>query len=320
MIVTRKTWAGIGCGAAAGALWGGVFLGPELAHDFAPHQLAIARYLVYGAVSAALIAPRWRAVTATLGRAEWWTLIWISFIGNIVYFTLLGAGVQLGGVAMTSLVIGFLPVTVTLIGSRDRGAVPLSRLIPSLILGVAAIVCIAWDSPPTIAPEDRPARLLGVLCALGALACWTAFAVANARWLAKLGHISGHDWNLLGGVTTGTLALLCAGPAFLIAAAPHTGDAWLRFAGVAAGMAVGASIVGNMFWNWASRFLPLTLIGQMILFETLFALLYGFLWENRWPTSLETAAMTLMVASVITCVSAHRPPADPQPPVHPETL
>jgi len=317
MIVTRRTWAGIGCGAAAGALWGGVFLGPELAHDFKPYQLAIMRYLVYGAVAALLIAPRWRAIIATLGRSEWWTLIWISFVGNIVYFTLLGAGVQMGGVAMTSLVIGFLPVTVTLIGSRDHGALPIKKLLPALVLGIAAIACIAWDTPPTIALEDQTTRLLGVLCALGALGCWTAFAVANARALARLEHISGHDWNLLGGVTTGTLALILAAPAFLILPDAHTNEAWLRFAAVGAAMAVGASIVGNMFWNWASRLLPLTLIGQMILFETLFALLYGFLWESRWPTTLETSAMILMVASVMSCVNAHRPPPTR---VHPETV
>lgn len=40
---------------------------------------------------------------------------------------LLANAVQLGGIAMTSLVIGFLPVAVTIIGSRDPGAVPLRR-------------------------------------------------------------------------------------------------------------------------------------------------------------------------------------------------
>jgi drug/metabolite transporter (DMT)-like permease len=51
--------------------------------------------------------------------------------------------------------------------------------------------------------------------------------------------------------------------------------------------------------------LPLTLVGQMILFETLFALLYGFLWEQRLPTILEGTAMVLVTASVLSCLSAH---------------
>ena len=307
-------WLGIGCGAAAGALWGLVFLAPELTHDFTPLQLAVGRYASYGLFSAALIAPRWRAITATLGFKEWRALAWMSFVGNIVYFVLLGTGVQLGGVAMTSVVIGFLPVTVTLIGSREQGAISLRKLVPALLVGTIGIVCISLAAPPSV-HGDGSGRLIGVAAALGALGCWTAFAVANSRWLARVAHISGHDWNLLGGVVTGSLALVCLLPAFLLAPVAHETDAWIRFMATAAGIALAASIVGNMFWNLASRYLPLTLIGQMILFETLFALLYGFLWEQRLPTALESAAIALLITSVILCVHAHRPgPAA----VHPE--
>jgi drug/metabolite transporter (DMT)-like permease len=64
--------------------------------------------------------------------------------------------------------------------------------------------------------------------------------------------------------------------------------------------------VGNALWNQMSRRLPLTLMGQMVLFETLFALAYGLLWERRWPTFLEVLAFALVVASVTVCIAAHR--------------
>ncbi len=299
---------GIGFGAAAGAAWGLVFLAPELTRDFSPLQLSAARYLAYGLVALALIAPRWPALAARLGRAEWWALLRLSLLGNILYYVLLASAVQLGGVAMTSLVIGFLPVAVTLIGSRGHGAVPLRRLTLPLALGMAGIVCVAWQTlgMPSQAPVAD--RLTGFLCALGALAAWTAYAVSNSRWLARLDHVSSHDWSLLTGLVTGGLALLLAVPAFLGSSlSDHTGAQWGRFIGVAAMMAVVASILGNALWNRASRLLPLTMIGQMILFETLFALLYGFLWESRWPTALEALAMVLVSASVLASVSAHRP-------------
>ncbi|MNE90601.1 hypothetical protein D3C80_1881380 [compost metagenome] len=44
----------------------------------------------------------------------------------------------------------------------------------------------------------------------------------------------------------------------------------------------------------------------MIVSETLFAFLYGFLWEGRGPTLIETLAMILMIVSVVWCVRAHR--------------
>ena len=73
-------------------------------------------------------------------------------------------------------------------------------------------------------------------------------------------------------------------------------------------MAVFASLLGNALWNQMSRLLPLTLVGQMILCETVFALLYGMLWERRLPTPLETTALACVTLSVLSCVAAHRRP------------
>ena len=77
---------------------------------------------------------------------------------------------------------------------------------------------------------------------------------------------------------------------------------------VSAGVAVIASLLGNACWNRASRLLPLTLTGQMIVFETLFALLYGFGWQRRWPTLMELLAIVCLVSGVLLCAHAHRPP------------
>ncbi len=298
----RKTWMGVACGVGAGAVWGTVFVAPELAADFTPLQLSAGRYLAYGLISLPLLWPRRRRLA--LGRAEWGALVYLSLLGNIVYYLLLARAVQEGGVAMTSLVIGFLPVAVTLIGSRARGAVRLGALLPSLVFGAAGILLIGWDA--LAADGASRASPLGFLCAVGALASWTAYAVINTRWLMRLEGVSAQDWSLLTGVVTGAEALVLAAAALTLGAGEHAALDWLRFAGVVAFMAAFASILGNALWNRASRLLPLTLSGQMILFETLFALLYGFLWEGRGPTVTELAAMACVGASVLTCVRAHR--------------
>ncbi|NUU02782.1 DMT family transporter [Herbaspirillum robiniae] len=298
---------GILFGALTGAAWGLVFLAPELTRDFSPWQLAAGRYLAYGLFAAVLIAPRLRALLPHLGLAEWRALVWLSLLGNVVYYVFLASAVQMGGMAMTSLVIGFLPVAVTIIGSRGKGAVPIAKLAPSLALGLAGIACVAWQSlGGAQASAAGSQQVIGFFCALGALVSWTTYAVGNSRWLARLHAISAHDWSLLTGLVTGLLSLFIAVPAFTILLEPRSGAQWTSFIGVCAGVAIFASIFGNACWNKASRLLPLTMIGQMILFETLFALLYGFLWERRLPTLLETAAMVLVTASVMLCVSAHR--------------
>ena len=312
-MLVRNHWLGIGASILAGALWGLVFLTPELTRGFQPMQLSAGRYLAYGLVAAALLAPSWQRVRPMLAWRDWRTLAWLSFAGNIIYYVFLANAVQLGGVAMTSLIIGLLPVTVTLAGRRDADAAPLVRLLPSLALGVAGLACISWQSLSAPRHGSAQAAVLGLLCATGALVSWTLYAVGNSRVLARLEQVSAHDWSLLVGVVTGAQALVLAIPAFLLAPGVHASSAWLYFGGVVTTVAILCSVVGNALWNHASRLLPLTMTGQMIVFETLFALLYGFLWEGRWPTALESVAMVLLVAGVISCSSAHRQRAEAVP-------
>lgn len=311
---TNRTTFGIACGMGAGALWGLVFLAPELARDFTPLQLAIGRYLAYGIVSAVLIAPRFRALVGTLARRDWLALVWLSLAGNTLYYILLSAAVQNAGIATTSLVIGFLPVAVTVIGSRDRDAVPLTRLLPSLLLCAAGAICIGWQALGRPATADAGRDVIGFACAIGALVAWTAYAVGNTRALNRLDRVSVHDWNLLTGVITGAQAVALLPISAAVDPIRHAAGAWMQFGAVSIAVAVAASILGNALWNRMSRLLPLTMVGQMILFETLFALLYGFLWERRLPALIEVAAFVLVVASVLTCIAAHRrhaPPAQP---------
>ncbi|MCP3097840.1 DMT family transporter [Myxococcus sp. K15C18031901] len=300
------TGLGIACGIGAGAMWGLVFLAPELARAFGPLHLAIGRYLSYGALSAVLIAPRWRTLVSRLTRREWGALAWLALAGNTLYYVFLSSAVQWGGIATTSLVIGLLPVAVTIIGSRDRDAVPLHKLAPSLLLCAASALCIGWQSLGAPSSGTSGPRMAGLLCAFGALVSWTAFAVGNSRWLRRLEHVSVHDWNLLTGLVTGAQALVLLPVALALDTTSHGRAAWVGLAGVSIGVAVLASLVGNALWNRMSRLLPLTLVGQMILFETLFALLYAFLWERRLPAPLEVAAFVLVVSSVLACIAAHR--------------
>jgi drug/metabolite transporter (DMT)-like permease len=301
----RRTIAGVAYGIGAGALWGLVFLAPELVREFGALQLTIGRYLFYGLFSACLLAPIWHRLVPKLGRHEWLALGWLALAGNTLYYILLSSSVRLGGIAMTSLIIGFLPVAVTIIGSRDQGAVPLRRLIPSLTLSALGAVCIGWQALAGPASGAVTKQVIGLLCGVGALVSWTCYAVGNSRWLARLDQVSAHEWNLLTGAVTGAQALLLIPVALVLSSESHPALAWTRLAGVSAGVAILASMLGNSLWNRMSKLLPLTLVGQMILFETLFALIYGFLWERRWPTALECVAFTLVVLSVVSCLAAH---------------
>jgi len=197
---------------------------------------------------------------------------------------------------------------VAVTAAREPGAVPLSKLAPALALCVAGVVLMGWAamaSSHVHASTGR--RLVGLLCAVGALLSWTVYSVGNARWLTRCPDVSGHDWSLLTGVATGGLALLVAPIAFAAGGQGRPGAEWVQFWLVAVAVAVLASILGNACWNRASRALPLSLGGQMIVFETLFGLLYGFLWQQRWPLPLELLAAGCLLAGVVLAAAAHRP-------------
>jgi len=298
--------AGILSGAGAGALWGLVFLAPELVAGFSPLQLTIGRYIAYGVISAMLIAPRWAKLRRDLGPAQWLTLSCLALAGNTLYYVLLAAAVQIGGISMTSLVIGFLPVVVTIAGSRDHDAVPLRRLAPSLLLCATGVICIGWKALAAPSSDAVTQQLVGLACAVGALASWAWFAVNNSRVLARMRTVSAHEWSLLVGIVTGAQALVLIPFSLAFESIQHSASEWAKLAAVSLGVAVLASIVGNALWNRMSRLLPLTMVGQMILFETLFALLYGFLWEQRLPSVPEIAAFGFVAAGVLSCVAAHR--------------
>ncbi|QJD92783.1 DMT family transporter [Duganella dendranthematis] len=305
---------GVLCGLLAGAMWGMVFVAPEFLRAFTPLEMACGRYICYGLIAAAVMSTRLPKLLRRLDRGDIIAMIKHALAGNIVYYMLLALGVKLAGVAATSLIIGVLPISVTLVGHKDHGSVPLRQLTWPLLLVAAGIACINIDVFTHDVGNGLPlaSKLLGVLCATVALTCWTWYSVDNARYLKRNPHFSSGEWSALYGVSSGLIALVIAlvGLVFFHgqvtgAGAVASGRDWGLFWIVSAVIALGASAVGNHLWNIASRKVPLTLSGQLILFETLFALLYGFIYKQQWPRGLEIAAMVLLIAGVMWSVRIH---------------
>lgn len=312
MSTSRNLLLGLLFGLIAGAFWGGVFLAPKLLAAFTPLQMTAGRYIAYGLASAVLLAPGWKTVMGKMTGKDWRDLAALSLLGNLIYYVGLSVSVQSSGVALASLIIGLLPVTVTLVGAKPGEGVALRHLAAPLALVVAGGVCINVSVFTESQGVGVARQIVGVLGATLALAMWTAYAVWNARRLAATPKFTSHEWSLLTGLATGLLSLALVIPAFALggeahAPAAHTPEAWGWFWMVSFAVAIGASVIGNGLWNAASRLLPLSLSGQLIVFETLFALLYGFLYEGRWPRGLETAAIVLMLAGVLWSVRLHRP-------------
>ena len=192
---------GVLCALLAGAMWGMVFIAPRALPAFSPWELTLGRYLAYGVIAAIAAAPILPRIARKITRADCLALVRQSCSGNLVYFVFVAFGVQLAGVAPTSLIVGILPITITMLGRRDHGAVPLSRLIWPLLVVAAGIACINVDlfgqTAATAATNVRPVwqRIVGIACAAGALFSWTWYALDNARYLQRNPHFSSNEWS-----------------------------------------------------------------------------------------------------------------------------
>jgi drug/metabolite transporter (DMT)-like permease len=307
-------WIGVLCGLLAGAMWGMVFIVPELLPSFSPVELAVGRYTAYGAIALGLMLPRLGSLIGRLDRSDYAALLRHALSGNIVYYMLLALGVKLAGVAPTSLIIGVLPIAVTLMGRKDHGAVPLRTLAWPLVVVAVGIACINVDVFQQAQLGDaKPGRiLLGILCATGALLCWSWYTIDNARFLKRNAHFSSAEWSALYGLASGVIAAVIGLVCLAVwhgditgAAGAASGRNWTAFWITNTLLALGASVIGNHLWNIASRRVPVTLSGQLILFETLFALLYGFIYVHRLPRPLEIAAIVLLTVGVLWSVRVH---------------
>ncbi|QYF92769.1 DMT family transporter [Massilia sp. PAMC28688] len=311
---------GVLCGLLAGAMWGMVFIVPRMLPAFSPVELALGRYIAYGAIALGLMLPRLGKLAARLGRSDYAALVRHAMAGNIVYYILLAMGVTLAGVSATSLIIGVLPIAVTLLGRNDQGAVHVRALAGPLLVVGAGIACINVDVLHAArgAAADPARTVLGIACATGALLCWSWYTVDNARYLKRTPHFTSAEWSALYGLASGAIALVMSLAGMAIwhgditgAAGAASGRDWTLFWVTNTLLALGASVIGNHLWNIASRRVPVTLSGQLILFETMFALLYGFIHAQRWPRMLELAAMALLAIGVTWSVRIHAVRARP---------
>jgi drug/metabolite transporter (DMT)-like permease len=68
------------------------------------------------------------------------------------------------------------------------------------------------------------------------------------------------------------------------------------------GWGVLVSWFATVIWNRVSRILPVSLAGQLVVFETLSSLLYAAIADRKVPPTYEVAAMSIVVLGVILAV------------------
>jgi drug/metabolite transporter (DMT)-like permease len=296
-------WVGIAAGLAAGALWGLVFVAPRMVPSISGVDFTVGRFVSYGILAFALIMLAKRKQWPTWAQAR--SAIVLSFLGFTGYYLLLVYGIRDAGTEVPSLIIGTIPLWMMILGKPV--GLSWKSLIPGLLLtgcGLALMMTASHGHASTLTQGDHFWR--GVMYSVVSMACWTAFGLMNAKWLKEHPEVSATTWANWLGVATGLGALVllfAAGsePKVLLAGKDIALAAILS---VATG--IGSAWVATILWNIASQRLSASLCGQLIVSETIFALIYSFCWDGQWPSMSQWIATALFVIGILASIRAHR--------------
>jgi drug/metabolite transporter (DMT)-like permease len=302
-------WIGTLFALAAGLMWGLVFVAPLLLPSYPAVLLSCARYLAFGLIALPL---GWldRARITELTRADWREAFKLSAIGNLLYYLCLAAAIQRAGGPLPTMIIGTLPVVIAVTSNlRDAkrdGRLPWLRLLPSLLLIAVGIGCVNQAEIAALRADADLVRYgSGGLLAIGAVACWTWYPIRNADWLRAHAERSPRAWATAQGLAT--LPLAASGFALFWAWSAVSGDEFamplgptpVLFVGLMFAIGLLASWLGTLCWNEASQRLPTSLVGQLIVFETLAALAYAFVLRGEAPGPVTLTGVALLVAGVL---------------------
>ena len=317
MQVFKGKSGGILAGLAAGALWGSVFVAPRMvlgdstaAVGLNAVDLTAGRFLSYGLMAAVLMLiglafgngaknlPTLNQAIAALG---------LSLLGFTGYYLLLVLAINDAGTEMPTLIIGTIPIWVMFFG-KQKG-LSFRSLMPGLLLTAGGLVLMGYVQIH-IQPDTQSAVSTnywrGIAYALVSMVCWTLFAIFNAAWLKKNPEVSASDWTNWLGMATGLgawLMWLYAGSELKT----MTNDPkFVSFALICVATGLGSAWLATIFWNIASQRLSASLCGQLIVSETVFALIYSSWWDGRLPPLLAMVAGVLFVVGILASIKAHR--------------
>jgi drug/metabolite transporter (DMT)-like permease len=199
-------------------------------------------------------------------------------------------------------------ITSNLRDARRDGRLPWLKLLPSLGLiacGLLLVNQVEFEHLRTQTQVSVSTYALGAALALVAVACWTWYPIRNADWLRAHADRSPRSWATAQGLATLPLAAVgfvafwgwnaASGQAFAMPFGPTP----MFFIGLMFAIGLLASWLGTLCWNEASQRLPTTLVGQLIVFETLSALAYAFALRGTWPEPMTLAGIVLLVAGVM---------------------
>jgi drug/metabolite transporter (DMT)-like permease len=291
----------IGSMVAATGLWAVSLIAPLILNAYSPVEITAGRYVFYGMVSAAFLVTRYRH--RRLGARHWMRAAFYGLFGNLAVSVPVSFAIQSTGAAVVIPIIGMLPICISVAGSRHLPAATWGRLfLPFVLVTVGLVLVLTVQSNALGGGSGLAWR--GAAAAGLAVAIWTWYALSNARFLRGNPQVTSSHWSCAIGVATLMLCLAIIaihllgdhGLAFVQDRQIRQG--WQRFVLVTMILGVGTSWMATAFFNRASLVLPMGLVGQLVVLETLFGIAYVCLYEHTMPPRMQAGGMLLSITGI----------------------
>lgn len=312
-------------------VWGLIFVIPSYLHAFSPIEIALGRHFVNGLLSLLFFGCFCFKRLIQFPKNVWFKALQFALIVNIIYYTCIVLGVQLADPAITALIAGLAPITISVYGNMKQNECEFKKLlIPSILIFIGLLLVNADTLFSTSTSLSTSNYILGVAFATIALVAWSWFVVANTQFLKTCPTMSYFEWATLLGVATlfwvalgGIfMGLFILEPSGLQKFTVMSDDLAYYLGGIAI-LGCICSWLGTYLWNSGCTYLPVSLSGQLTIFETLFGLTFVFSLEQKLPTLLEFSGIALMFLAVLYCMNTFTAPKKsptpvPVPVTHPD--
>jgi drug/metabolite transporter (DMT)-like permease len=286
--------------------WGLVYTVPLYISGFNSIEIALGRYFCYGLVSFILMILFCHKSPWSIPLKIWWRACYFTLLANFCFYTSLIMGMRLSSPSVITLILGLGPITIAFFGSWLLGENQIKKLITPSLLILMGLTLVNFESimlDPISGTADK--YIFGLFCGFISLSAWTWFVLANLQFLEQHPEITASDWTLIIGTATFFLSILGFFLLFIFYDS-HMIDKFFIINENFISYILGISILGVFssgfglyLWNYATLSVPISLSGQLTIFETIFGLIFIYIARQSLPTNLESVGIFCMLLGII---------------------
>lgn len=304
-------YKGIAFALSACFIWGLIFVIPQYMVGFNTLEVVMGRYTFYGLVSIILFLNTKWSSAIKYPSPIWFKAFGYALFTNIIYYSGVVLSVRYCTPAVCALILGMSPIAIAFYGNWKEHECSYKRLIfPSLLTFMGLLLINLEHLTNNSESVEMAAYFFGLGCACLALASWSWYVVANARFLKQHPEMSPGEWSTLIGVCTFFwVAIIFVGLSLYLGdfQAFEKYGTWSPelqvFLMGSATLGLLCAWFGAYLWNQASVHLPVSLAGQLTIFETIFGVSFVYMLKGEFPVFLECFGIMLMLAAIMYAIN-----------------